>query len=180
MDSLALTYEQNYTVSCCDRLFIKDSSIYDTTDDTPILISIKPPTGCCFIEFPLTKGWCSKVFTCESFNECCVPDNNCCKSLNDGNYEIIYQVGTLKIENNHFRVCSLWKDYIQAVCNLLNKKCEISVKNFKEQKNKLWDIRNMILDSVILAEECLDVKAAKELYDEAKKLLNEKGKCKNC
>ena len=179
MHSLSLIFPEATT---CDKLTIQDSSCYN--EDFPvtnIILEVKPPSTCCFIAFSLNAGWCSKTLDCEDLETCC--DRSKCISLVDGNYEIKYSVDpnlNSLIEYNYFRICQLWKIYIGKVCQLRSSKCDLSLKEYKRQLDKLYYIRNMILDSKILAEDCLDIDAAYELYNEAKNLLNDSSGCPTC
>lgn len=178
MHSLSVTYLSS---NCCKNLTFRDDSIYDA--DIPVLntiLEIKPPGQCCFISFDLLLGWCSKTFSCEDLNVCCI--ENSLSIIPDGNYEIKYSINpniyTL-VSYNHFRVCQLQKSLAHAICFLRERKCDYSKSEWKIEINKLYYIRNMILDAVVLAEECLDIDNAYFLYEEAKNLLNDKG-CPTC
>lgn len=178
MHSLALTFS---TTTSCDKLVIQDASYYDA--NTPIMtviLEVKAPGSCCFKVFNLSSSWCSKTLTCFEFDTCC---EGACSPLPDGNYEVKYSVDPnlqTMVEYNHFRVCNLWKSYINKVCKLRREKCDYSKSDFKVQLEKLYNIRNMILDAVAMAEECLDVEMAIELYDEAKRLLTNDENCPTC
>jgi hypothetical protein len=177
MHNLSLIFPES---TSCDKLTVQDGSCYNENFPVEnIILEIKPPNECCFISFPLTEGWCSKTFNCEDFGICCSP----CSPLPDGNYEIKYSVDpnlTLMVEYNYFRICQLWSQYIKKVCELRLSKCDFSKREYKKELEKLYDIRNMILDSKILAEDCLHVTEAYDLYEQAKTLLNESEGCPSC
>lgn len=168
--------------SDCSLLSIYDASYYDV--NFPIsntILEIKPPGSCCFIPFDLDQGWCSKTLNCLDLSLCC--DGNTCSLLPDGNYEIKYSIDPNEfsmVEFNYFRVCQLWSNYTSEVCKYQDIKCNLSKSEKEEFKNRLYNIRNMINDSVILSEECLNVAAAYELYNEAKNLLTNGTGCQNC
>lgn len=177
MHNLSLIFPDT---TSCDKLTIQDGSCYNENFPVEnIILEIKPPNECCFTSFSLTEGWCSKTINCEDLNICC----SHCSPLPDGNYEIKYSVDpnlTLIVEFNYFRICQLWNSYIQKVCELRLSKCDFTHKEYKKKLDKLYDIRNMILDSKILAEDCLKVEEAYELYEQAKTLLNESERCPKC
>ena len=178
MHNLSLIFP---ATSSCDKLTVQDGSCYDINFPvTNTILEIKPPGAECFIIFNLPFGWCSKTINCQDLEVCCKP--NGCSPLPDGNYEIKYSVDpnlATMVEYNHFRVCILWTSYINSVCELRGKKCDYSKSEYKARLDDLYNIRNMILDAVILAEECLNVDGATELYNEAKKLLTD-GHCQTC
>lgn len=178
MHTLSIIYGNNTT---CKSLTLQDASIYDATLPLQnIILEIKPPGKECFTIFNLSNGWCSKTFSCIDFDLCC--SSTTCTVLPDGIYEIKYSVDPnlyTMIELDHFRVCNLYRSYIDAICELRTNKCSYSHKAYKEKTKLLYDIKNMIADAVILVEECLDKEAGIALYEEAKLLLNAKG-CSTC
>lgn len=178
MNILSIIYGNNAT---CKSLTLQDASVYDTLVPLQnIILEIKPPGKSCFITFNLLPGWCSKTFSCLDFDLCCISDER--TVLPDGIYEIKYSVDpnlSTMIEIDHFRVCNLYRSYLDAICELRINKCSYSHKAYKEKTKVLYEIKNMIADAVILVEECLDKEAGMALYNEAKLLLNAKG-CPTC
>lgn len=178
MHNLSLIFPDSTT---CDKLTIQDSSCYNL--NFPVVntvLEIKVPGTCCFITFSLNTGWCSKTFNCQDLKICCA---NECMILPDGNYEVKYSVDPnlqTMVEYNYFRICQLWNSYIIKVCELRLSKCDFTKKEYKKKLDNLYYIRNMILDSKILAEECLNIEEAYKLYDEAKNLLNDSEGCPTC
>lgn len=179
MHTLSLIFPDTTT---CNNLIIQDGSSYNLEFPiTNTILEVKLPESCCFISLTLDAGWCATVLDCVDLNTCA--DKYNCIGLPDGNYEIRFSVDpnlNSMVEYNYFRICQLWNIYIKKVCQLRVTKCDFTIKEYKKHLDKLYYIRSMILDSKILAEECLDVDAAYELYNEAKTLLNESKGCPSC
>lgn len=170
--------------SKCRFLTIKDESLYDVNSTVSnTILEINPPGKSCFYTFNLLTGWCSKTLSCEDFDLCCVGD---CKTvLPDGNYEIKYSVTpnlSTMIEVNHFRVCQIMNSYIKLILNFFHTKCDLSASERKLKQQKLLEIKELIDNSIYMAEEGLDVDSAYELYNEAKDLINDYGNssCGTC
>ncbi len=178
MHILSITYGTNNN---CKALTLQDASVYNAMFPLQnVILEVKPPGKSCFTSFSLLAGWCSKTFSCIDFDLCCISDER--TVLPDGIYEIKYSVDpnlATMIEIDHFRICNLYRIYLDAVCELRSNKCSYSHKDYKSKTKLLYEIKNMMADAVILVEECLNKEAGIALYEEAKILLNAKG-CPTC
>lgn len=169
----------NFPKSICERLSIQSVTTYDDSNEHNVSIRIKPPKASNFFTFLHEKNWCSMTLDCHDFGICC--DELTC--LPDGNYEIEYKVNSDILFINHFRVCNLLKTYFKALCVYLNNKYTYAPKKIKEIQSKLKEIYSLIQLAVWSAEDCLNVKTALEIYNEAADKLNEiydSGTCSTC
>lgn len=165
----------------CNKLVVYDTSLIDPLIPvTNTILEIKTPLVDDFKVFELTAGWKTYVLDCTQLCVCC---GACNTLLPDGLYEIKFSVNpnlTTMVEYNYFRVCQLWKQYLQKSCELRNNKARYSKAEYVLKLEELYNIRNMIIDAKAMAEDCLNVEAAYELYNEAKTLLNDKNDCPSC
>lgn len=152
----------------CDRLVLRNATVYDGTQ-TSTSLEIKAPNHCCFVSIPLPVDWCFKVLLYEDLGIDCIQNTECNPDLQDGIYEIKYKVDTFEASYYHLRVCKLWNKYLVKVCELFNNKCGNS---FKSKLETLYSIRNLILDAIIMAEDCLKPVNALEMYKEAESKLD--------
>lgn len=173
----------NYTPSC-KSFTIKDASVYNTV--LPITcgqLTVKTPGFSCAHTFETLPEFEIKV-NLGNLGIQNVDSPDCLKVLPDGNYEIRYSINPndkLYVDYNYYNVCSLYSEYLKAVCKFLNNKCDLSKKEQQAEIDRLFEISNLIDYAKISAEECGDVKMADSLYEEAKQKLNLKSNgCPTC
>jgi len=181
ISELLLNFDYN---NSCKSFTIKDSSIYNTV--IPVTcgqLTVKTPGFNCPHTFEVTPNFDIKV-NLGNLGLQNVNDPEALKVLPEGNYEIRYSINPndrLFVEYNYYNVCSLYNDYIKAVCKFFNNKCDMTKKEQQAEIDRLFEISNLIEYAKISAEECGDVKMADSLYEEAKQKLNSKGYgCSTC
>lgn len=163
----------------CNILSIQNLTEYDDSETHISSIDIRTPASSITKYFNLEKGWCNINFLCGDFDICCKGES----CLPDGNYDITYTVNEDRINVNHFRVCSLMKNYVKALCIYFKNKCSYNKKDLERIKRELQEIHTLIQQAVWAAEDCLDVKTAVSLYNEAAsklKTIYDAGDCPTC
>lgn len=143
----------------CDRITIFDNSVLDDPYSHSYTLEVKPPLGD-FVNISLSQNWCSSTLTALDL------EMNCEGNLPDRVYEIKYKVDSEEVLYYHFRVCKLWNKYVKKLCDLDCDKVE-----------ELYEIRNIILDAVIMAEDCHKPEKALEMYEYAEKKLDNDCMC---
>ena len=101
--------------------------------------------------------------------------------LQDGVYEIkqSYKPNNRTISHFiHLRTVILSNELKSEMCDLLVNKCDLSTDEFISNREKLREIEEYINSAKWMVEECGDKVKGKELYEFAKKLLEDyKGEC---
>ncbi len=101
--------------------------------------------------------------------------------LQDGIYEIkqSYKPNIHTVSHFlHLRVTLLLNDLKSQMCDLISNKCDLSKEDFIKNREKLREIEEYILAAKWMVEECSDKAKGKEIYEYAKKLLEDyKGEC---
>lgn len=108
---------------------------------------------------------------------------NCLGELPDGNYEIRYSINPndkLFVEYNYYNTAQLYRDYIKQLCTFFNNMCNMSKKEQEEEKDRLFEIRQLIDYAKSSAEDCNDVDTADSFYNSAKDKLKKRNDCKTC
>ena len=160
----------------CNKIVLRDSTIYGDMEDVfNISLKIKAPGEEEWYNILVEPGWCSTIISSEQLGLDCIED--CEGTLPDGIYEINYILNEENSLYYHMRVCSLWNKYLDKLCELINSKCETSQQKYKYSLEKMWRIRNLIEDAVILVEDCLDIKKGTELYNDILSQLNKENDC---
>lgn len=161
---------------------IEDQSIYN--ENLPIncgQLIITTPGYCNLSYFDVSKGFV-KVLNMSNLGHQLVDGLHCLPELPEGNYTIKYSINPndkLFVKYNYFHTFLTERSYYEAVCDYLNKRCDMTNSEKEEHRKKLDDIYDALKMSKISAEECGDVDTANELLEEAKNKL-EKLKNNNC
>lgn len=96
--------------------------------------------------------------------------------LPDGIYEIKQSIkpNILTVQHfYHFRVLETLNKINKEKDKLINNICNLSPKEYIENRNKIRDIEEYLFAAKWKVEECLDKKKGKELYDFSKSLLDQ-------
>lgn len=160
----------------CKYLRLVDNSYYNPAiDPTNEILEITPPGYDCAVIFNVDHHF-NSVFnsiTLKTYTAKLV-------DLPDGVYHIKYSINpneAIFAEMDMFRVCLLMSKYSKAICELFTKRCAITHKKFEEYRKQLIWIKELIDASKYLVEECCEIKAGIELYNEASTLLDELNSC---
>ncbi len=101
--------------------------------------------------------------------------------LQDGIYEIkqSYKPNIHTVSHfMHLRTTLLSNDLKSQMCDLITNKCDLSRDDFNKNRESLREIEESIPAAKWMVEECSDKITGKELYEFAKKLLEDyKGEC---
>lgn len=172
----------------CSTLIIRDASVWDIT--IPIqnaIVEVQTPLSDCFYSFPVGTSTSiggnscgipgfGLALSCAQLEICCSDCPPSSSTLPDGNYNIKFSVDpNLKtmVEFNYFRNCELYTKYIAAVCGTRKMKCDLRPDEYRQKILDLRGIKELIDGAKWSAEECLDVKQALDMYNEAITLLQQ-------
>ncbi len=174
MNLLSINYKNTYN---CKTLKIEDESIYDSHLEVDnVILEILPPGKTCFIQFPLSKYWGSKLFNCSLLELCCVDCPSSMSELPDGVYDMKYSIApnikTL-VEFSHLRVCQLETRYSQILCKFFSNKCNYTKEEIKNLEGKLRKIDDTLQAAIYKVEDCNEKQEGLDLYDEANSLIKE-------
>lgn len=160
----------------CSTLIVRDASIWDQT--IPIqnaILEVQSPLSDCFYPFSVTNS-CGTVpgfaviLGCSQLSLCCADCPPSTSTLPDGNYNIKFSVDpnlATIVEFNYFRTCELYNKYIQAVCTTRGMKNDLRPDEYRQKLLELRSIQELVSAAKWSAEECLDVKQALTIYNEA-------------
>ena len=153
-------------------LDIRDYSIYDCLEPENLLIEILAPNKSKWITYPIVKN---KGFIANSVN---LKMSTSIQNLPDGIYEIKFShkpnFATQELFY-HFNVKNLRKDYLDKLAELYNERCEITKRQFEENRYKLLMIDIDFLALEYMIEINHEKEKAKELYDKIKEDLKKYG-----
>lgn len=171
---------QEIPSSDCKYLRLVDNSYYNPSlTIANEILEITPPGYDCPVVFNVDHHF-NSVFNSTTLNINSSQSGSHLMPLPDGVYHLKYSINpnaALFVEYDLFRNCQLMSRYAQAICKLFSKKCDLSLKQFEESRRDLIWIKELIDASKYLVEECSDIKAGLELYNEAYNLLNNVNKC---
>lgn len=170
--------------SCNEKIMrIYDTSFYCTTEELPenYLIEVLPVNKSTWILFHVSRDF-SLVLNSSNLHYKKVTEASSLIDLPDGIYEfkqsIKPNIHTL-VQFYHLRTTSLLNKLRHSWNRLISGKCDISRIDFLANRDRLREIDEYLLAAKYEVEECLDKKKGKELYDFAKKLLEQyTNKCK--
>jgi hypothetical protein len=161
------------------RLF--DTSHYYT--DTVLenyLVEVLPVNKSSWVTFHVNKNF-SLVLNSSNLQYKKASYSNELVDLQDGIYEIKQSHKPNISTVSHFlylRTVLLYNDLKSQLCDLITNKCDLSREDFNINRDKLREIEEYINAAKWMVEECGDKVKGKELYDYAKKLLEEyKSEC---
>jgi hypothetical protein len=161
----------NFTTnSGCKSFTIKDVSNYN--ENLPVTcgqLVITTPGFCNISYFDVPKDF-EKTFNLSNLGHQIVDGIHCLTDLPEGNYTIKYSINpndVLFVEYNYFHTCLTERRYFDAVCQYLEDRCDMTISEKRERREKLDDIYSALKMSKISAEECNDVETADELLAEA-------------
>jgi len=165
---------------------IKVMRLFDTsqyfTDDTidNYIIEVLPVNKSTWVLFHVNKNF-SLVLNSSNLQYKKASYSNELVDLQDGIYEIKQShkpnISTLS-HFLHIRTVALANDLKSQMCDLITNKCDISREDFYKNRDKLREIEEYLIAAKWMVEECSDKVKGKELYDFAKKLLEEyKSEC---
>lgn len=164
----------------CSTMIIRDASVWDP--NLPIqnaIIEVQNPLSDCFYPFSVSTS-CGTIpgfgvaLSCAQLGICCADCVPTVSTLPDGNYNIKFSVDpnlATMVEFNYFRICELYSSYIASVCTTRAMEKDLRPDEFTKRLVELRGLREMIDSSKWAAEENLDIPAALDLYNEAKRLL---------
>lgn len=161
----------------CSTLIIRDASQWDP--NIPIqngFVEVMSPLGDCFYPFAFSAAGFGIIVGCSGLQICCTDCTPSESQLPDGNYDIKVSVDpNLKTiqEYNYFRNCNLYSKYIRTICDLRIEKCNLRPSEYLAKLQELRPVKELIDGAKWMAEECLNVKQALAMYNEAVVLLEQ-------
>jgi hypothetical protein len=161
------------------RLF--DTSHYFTDDlFENYIIEILPVSSTSWILFHVNKNF-SLVLNSSNLQYKKASYKSELIDLQDGIYEIkqSYKPNINTVSHYlHLRTILLSNDLKSQMCDLITNKCDLSRDDFSKNRETLREIEEYITAAKWMVEECSDKVKGKELYEFAKKLLEDyKGEC---
>ncbi len=178
------TAELSLEISCSNEskvMRIFDTSHYFTDDYLEnYIIEVLPVSSTSWILFHVNKNF-SLVLNSSNLQYKKASYKSELVDLQDGIYEIKQSykpnINTLS-HYLHLRTTLLSNDLKSQMCDLISNKCDLSREDFNTNRDKLREIEEYLLAAKWIVEECGDKVKGKELYEYAKKLLEDyKGEC---
>lgn len=161
--------EKDFNLKILD---IRDLSIYSCVEPENLLIEILAPNKNKWITYPIVKN---KGFIANSVN---LKMSTLPQVLPDGIYEIKFSHKP-NFETQslfyHFNVKKLRSDYLDKIEELYSERCEITKRQFEENRHKLLMIDMDFLALEYMTEVAHKKEQAKELYEKIKEDLKKYG-----
>ena len=158
-------------------LDIRDYSVYFSQPTENLLIEILAPTSSKWITYPIVPN---KGFVANSVN---LKLSTSIQNLPDGIYEIKFSHKPNFATHQlfyHFNVKNLRQDFLDKITELYSERCEITKREFEENRYKLLMIDMDFLALEYMTEINHEKEKAKELYDKIKEDLKKYGKECGC
>jgi hypothetical protein len=176
--------ELSLEISCSNEskiMRLVDTSYYFTDDKLEnYIIEVLPVSSASWVLFHVEKEF-SLVLNSSNLQYKKASYKKELIDLQDGIYEIkqSYKPNIHTISHFlHLRTVLLSNDLKSQMCDLITNKCDLSRDDFSKNREKLREIEEYLTAAKWMVEECSDKVKGKELYEFAKKLLEDyKGEC---
>lgn len=152
-----------------------DTSFYCNMDVENLLLEVLPVNKDRWLTFHVSKNF-SYTLNSSNLHYKKVTMSEDLSNLPDGIYEfkLSYKPNIQTVSHfYHLRTTEIDNLITTEMCKLLSDRCDMTRSEYMENRDKLRDIEEYVKAAKWMIEECNDKQKGKELYEFAKKLIEE-------